>query len=108
MAQARKRRMISRPVIMCNSQPTFTYDGTEKDQKHICPLQLDVIERVVSLWSTEDDIVFTPFMGIGSECYVAVKNNRKAIGIELKESYYNQAVLNVAIAENTKNQNTLF
>lgn len=81
---------------------------TEKDQKHICPLQLDVIERIVELWSTEDDIVFTPFMGIGSECYVAVKNKRKAIGIELKESYYNQAVVNVENATKVNDQGKLF
>lgn len=64
----------------------------QDDEKHICPLQLDTIERCIALWTTEDDIVLTPFMGIGSEVYVAVKNNRKGIGIELKNSYYKQAV----------------
>lgn len=62
------------------------------DEKHICPLQLDVIERCVALWTTKNDIVLTPFMGVGSEVYVAVKNGRKGIGVELKTSYYKQAV----------------
>lgn len=66
----------------------------EKDEKHICPLQLDVIERCIELWTNENDIVFTPFLGIGSECYQALSMNRRAVGIELKESYYNQAVAN--------------
>lgn len=66
----------------------------EKDEKHICPLQLDVIERCIDIWSNPDDIVFTPFLGIGSECYQALKMGRRALGIELKESYFNQAVEN--------------
>lgn len=66
----------------------------EKDEKHICPLQLDVIERCIELWTNPEDIVFTPFLGIGSECYQALKMGRRAVGIELKESYYNQAVAN--------------
>jgi DNA modification methylase len=81
----------------------------EEDQKHICPLQLDVIERVVALWSTEGDVVLTPFGGIGSEAYVAIRNNRKAILFELKESYYNQAVKNCAkVSSNKGGQNSLF
>lgn len=66
----------------------------EKDEKHICPLQLDVIERCIELWTNDNDIVFTPFLGIGSECYQALKMGRRALGIELKESYYNQALNN--------------
>lgn len=66
----------------------------DKDEKHICPLQLDVIERLVRWYSNPNDIVFTPFMGIGSECYQALKMGRRAYGIELKESYYKQAVAN--------------
>lgn len=66
----------------------------EKDEKHICPLQLDVIRRAINLWTNENDIVFTPFMGIGSEVYQALKMNRRGVGIELKESYYEQAVKN--------------
>jgi len=65
------------------------------DEKHICPLQLDVIERCVELWSTKGDVVATPYMGVGSEVYVAVKNDRRAVGTELKESYYDQAVENL-------------
>lgn len=74
----------------------------EKDQKHICPLQLDVIERAVCLWSKAGDTVLTPFGGIGSEAYVAVRNERKAILIELKDSYFAQAIKNVASAEHKK------
>jgi len=66
-----------------------------EDQKHICPLQLDTIERCMALWTRPGDVVFTPFMGVGSEVFVAVKNKRLGIGVELKESYYNQAVRNV-------------
>lgn len=65
---------------------------TEQDEKHICPLQLDVIERALELWTNENDVVFTPFMGVGSECYQALKMNRRAVGIELKPSYFMQSV----------------
>jgi hypothetical protein len=68
----------------------------EKDERHICPLQLDVIERAMMLWSKEGDVVLSPFMGIGSEGYVAVQNDRKFIGVELKPSYFRQAALNLA------------
>ena len=67
----------------------------ERDEKHICPLQLTVIERAIDLWSNPGEVVLTPFMGIGSEAYMAVKMGRKAVGIELKESYFRQAVANV-------------
>lgn len=70
------------------------------EEKHICPLQLDVIERCVTLWSNVGDVVLTPFLGVGSEAYTAVKLGRKAIGIELKPSYYRQAVRNVEAALN--------
>ena len=72
----------------------------DKDEKHICPLQLDVIERLVELYTNPNDVVFTPFLGIGSESYVSLKMGRKAIGIELKESYFNQAVINCKSAVN--------
>jgi len=78
----------------------------EKDERHICPLQLDVIHRAVQLWTNEGDIVLSPFAGIGSEGYEAIKMGRKFIGIELKESYWNQAVLNLKHAESF--QTTLF
>jgi len=73
------------------------------DERHIAPLQLQVIERAIQLWSNPNDIVFTPFLGIGSELYQAIKMNRRGIGIELKESYYNQAVKNLRRAEEEKN-----
>jgi DNA methylase N-4/N-6 domain protein len=66
----------------------------EKDERHICPLQLDVIARCIELWSNPNDIVFTPFMGIGSEVYQAILMGRRAMGIELKESYYNESLIN--------------
>lgn len=80
----------------------------ERDEKHICPLQLDVIERCVELWSAKGDTIFTPFLGIGSEAYQALKMHRKAIGIELKESYYKQAVKNCELAITSKEQIDLF
>lgn len=70
-----------------------------KDEKHICPLQLDVIERACVLWSNPGETVLTPFMGVGSEVYGAVINGRRGVGIELKESYYRQAVRNLKAAE---------
>lgn len=79
----------------------------DQDEKHLCPLQLPVIERAIQLWSNPGEVVFTPFMGIGSEAYMAVKMGRKVVGIELKESYFRQAVANVkSVAEET--QGTLF
>jgi DNA modification methylase len=76
---------------------TLQYRGgrDEKDEMHISPLQLDVIERCIELWSNPGDTVLTPFLGIGSEVYGAVEAGRKAIGIELKPSYFAQAVKNL-------------
>lgn len=71
----------------------------EKDERHVHPLQLDVIERTVILRSNPGEVVFTPFMGVGSEVFGAVINGRKGVGIELKESYYNQAVRNCEDAQ---------
>jgi DNA modification methylase len=70
----------------------------EKDEKHICPLQLDVIARGVELWSNPGDIVFDPFAGIGSTGYQAVKMGRRFVGVELKESYYKTAIRNLDMA----------
>lgn len=70
----------------------------DKDEKHVHPLQLDVIDRAVVLWSNPGDVVVTPFMGVGSECFGAVRNGRKALGVELKPSYFSQAVKNMEIA----------
>lgn len=68
------------------------------DERHICPLQLDVIERCIELWSAPGDVVLSPFAGIGSEGYVAVKRGRRFIGVELKPSYYAVAVKNLKAA----------
>lgn len=70
----------------------------DKDERHICPLQLDVIERCMMLWSNQDDVVLSPFMGIGSEGVVALEMGRKFIGFELKESYWEQAWRNLDAA----------
>jgi DNA modification methylase len=80
----------------------------DKDEKHICPLQLPTIERLITLYTNEGDTVFTPFMGIGSEVFQAVKMDRKGIGIELKKSYFDIAVKNVKMAEQQKSQAVLF
>jgi len=77
----------------------FRSGKDDMDEKHVHPLQLDVIERCIAMWSNPGDVVLTPFMGVGSEAYMAVRMDRKAIGIELKESYYRQAVKNVAAAK---------
>ena len=80
-----------------NPSDTLQYKSAREneDEKHICPLQLKVIERGINLWTNPNDIVLTPFMGIGSECYKAIEMGRRAVGVELKESYYNQAVKNI-------------
>lgn len=70
----------------------------DKDERHICPLQLEVIERAVELWTNPNDTVLSPFAGIGSEGYVLVQKGRRFVGIELKESYYGQAVRNLTSA----------
>lgn len=67
----------------------------EDDEKHVHPLQLDVIDRLVELYTNKGEVVLTPFMGVGSEVYSAVSLDRKAIGIELKKSYFNQAIKNL-------------
>ena len=87
------------PVWMdINPSDTLQYMSAREndDEKHICPLQLEVIRRGVLLWTNPDDIVLSPFMGIGSEGYVALEMRRRFVGVELKESYYKQAVGNLA------------
>ena len=79
-----------------------------KDERHICPLQLPVIERLLKMYTNEGDTVFTPFLGIGSEVYQAVLMNRKGIGIELKTSYFNCAVENCKAAEMKNEELRLF
>ena len=69
-----------------------------EDERHICPLQLEVIRRAVRLWTNEGDIVLSPFAGIGSEGHVAVGDGRRFVGCELKDSYFKQACRNLAAA----------
>ena len=78
------------------------------DEKHICPLQLETIERAITLWTNEGDTVLTPFLGIGSEVYESIKMGRFGIGFELKESYFNEAIRNCRSAEMEFNQPSLF
>jgi hypothetical protein len=73
------------------------------DERHMHPLQLDVIERAVVLWSNPDEVVLTPFMGVGSEVYGAIVNGRRGLGVELKPAYYRQAVKNL---ENARERGT--
>lgn len=76
----------------------FKQSRDQDDEKHVHPLQLDVIDRTLVLWSNPGEIVLTPFMGVGSEVYAAVMAGRKAIGVELKQSYYRQALKNIEVA----------
>ncbi len=77
----------------------------DDDEKHVHPLQLDVIDRCIVLWSNPGENVLTPFMGVGSEVYSAVRNGRRGIGIELKPSYYKQAAMNIKYLKETDGQN---
>ena len=90
-----------------NTLQGFRNGREDNDEKHICPLQLDTIERLIHLYSNSGDTVFTPFMGIGSEVYQAVKMGRNGIGFELKESYFDLAVKNLRSAVESKKQLTL-
>ncbi|MCP4566065.1 MAG: site-specific DNA-methyltransferase [FCB group bacterium] len=78
---------------------TLQKERDEKDEKHICPLQLDVIERAVTLWSNSGDTILSPFAGIGSEGYQSILIGRKFVGIELKPGYFQQAVTNLKMAD---------
>ena len=91
-----------------NTLQGFRNGREENDEKHICPLQLDTIERLIHLYSNKGDTILTPFMGIGSEVYQAVKMGRKGIGFELKESYFDLAKANLKAAVSQKNQIRLF
>lgn len=82
----------------------FKDSKEEDDEKHVHPLQLDVIDRIVELYSNPNEVVLTPFMGVGSEVFSPVSLGRKAIGIELKDSYYKQAILNMKEAETRHKQ----
>ena len=93
--------------IWTDIDPSDTLQGyrqarEEPDEKHICPLQLQVIRRCIELWSRPDDVVWSPFMGIGSEGFVALQEGRRFVGAELKASYYAQAVRNLREAATVK------
>lgn len=98
------------PVWMdINPSDTLQYRSAreDNDEKHICPLQLQVIHRALQLWTNEGDVVLSPFAGIGSEGYESINMGRKFIGVELKTSYYDQAVKNLINAENSCKSNLL-
>lgn len=80
----------------------------DEDEKHICPLQLEVIRRAMRMWSNPGDTVLSPFMGIGSEGYCALQMKRRFVGVELKGSYYDQAVRNLDGVLSAENQGDLF
>lgn len=81
--------------IRANVCLTYKPARDKDDDRHVCPLQLDIITRAIILYTNEDDIILDPFAGVGSTVYESVRNNRKGIGIELKESYYRQMVKNL-------------
>lgn len=106
-----KWQRYASPVWMdINPSDTLQKESAREhnDERHICPLQLEVIERGIELWTNPGDVILSPFAGIGSEGYVALKMKRRFIGIELKESYYRQAAINLANAERDGIQDTLF
>lgn len=87
----------------------YKYSRDKEDEKHVTPTQLDVIDRLTDLYSNPNEVVLTPFMGVGTEVYSSVSMGRKAIGIELKESYFKQAILNLKDVKNRfSTQQTLF
>jgi len=93
------------PVWMdINPSETLQFRSAREhnDERHICPLQLQVIYRCLDLWTNPGDMVFSPFAGIGSEGYVAIQTGRKFIGAELKESYFRQACANLARAKESQ------
>jgi hypothetical protein len=93
-----------------NPSDTLQYRSAREhdDERHVCPLQLSVIRRAMRLWTNPGDVVLSPFAGIGSEGYVALKEGRRFVGAELKGSYYRQAALNLASAEEPDPQLGLF
>ena len=96
-----KWQKVASPVWMdIDPSDTLQYRSAREhdDERHICPLQLEVIRRGIALWTNPDDIVLSPFMGIGSEGFVALELGRKFVGIELKRSYFEQAVKNLSQA----------
>ena len=110
LSHERWRRYAS-PVWM-DIRQTYTLNAAaareEDDERHVCPLQLDTIERGIQLWSNPGNVVLSPFMGIGSEGYVAVKDDRRFIGVELKEAYFTVAENNMKQAEEERKEQRLF
>lgn len=103
------QRMASPVWMDINPSDTLQHRSAREhdDEKHICPLQLEVIRRAIRLWTNPGDVVLSPFAGIGSEGYVALEEGRKFVGAELKDSYYRQACLNLERAA-SDGQGTLF
>ena len=110
LSHERWRRYASPVWMDINPSNTLQKESAREhdDERHICPLQLDVIDRGIHLWSNPGDVVLSPFAGIGSEGYEALRLGRRFIGIELKKSYFDQAVKNLANAENIAETGTLF
>jgi DNA modification methylase len=106
---ARWQRYASPVWMDIDPSDTLQYRSAREhdDERHICPLQLEVIRRCVDLWSRDGDTVWSPFMGIGSEGVIALEKGRRFIGAELKESYFRQAVANLQTTENAQ-QASLF
>lgn len=103
-----KWQKVASPVWMdIDPSDTLQYRSAREhdDERHICPLQLEVIRRGVDLWTNPGDVVLSPFAGIGSEGYVSLQMNRRFVGVELKRSYYEQAARNLVAA---KSQEDLF
>lgn len=99
------------PVWMdINPSRTLQHESARDhaDERHICPLQLDVIERAIFLWTNPGDLVFSPFAGIGSEGHVAINMGRRFLGVELKPSYFRQAVRNLCAAQTQSTQMRIF
>lgn len=102
-----KWQKVASPVWMdIDPSDTLQYRSAREhdDERHICPLQLEVIRRGIDLWTNPGDVVLSPFTGIGSEGFVAVEMGRKFVGAELKHSYFEQAAKNIAAAEQEKTQ----
>lgn len=98
---------VASPVWMdINPSDTLQFRSAREhdDERHICPLQLEVIRRGIQLWTNPGEIVLSPFMGIGSEGFVALELGRKFVGVELKKSYYDQAVKNLDMASREQAQ----
>lgn len=110
LSHERWRRYASPVWMDINPSNTLQKESAREhdDERHICPLQLDVIDRGIHLWSNPGDVALSPFAGIGSEGHEALRLGRRFIGIELKKSYFDQAVKNLVNAENIAESGTLF